>query len=193
MNLSETKIKSLRTKAGISQEELSALTGLSLRTIQRIENGETIARGDSLQRIAKALNVQVEALTIEATSEMQNPALREDQKLLVFLMLSPLSYFIFPLLGIMLPAIIWFIYKDSVREVREVGSKVLQLQFLWLVIFSLVSVYIVTRKLFHQGFPAGVNAIWIIVALYISNACIILGYLVIRLRHLKGRENHALS
>lgn len=35
------KIKSLRNRKGFSQEELAEKTGLSLRTIQRIENGET--------------------------------------------------------------------------------------------------------------------------------------------------------
>jgi transcriptional regulator with XRE-family HTH domain len=41
------RIKELRTRRGFSQEELSERTGLSLRTIQRIENGETEPRGDT--------------------------------------------------------------------------------------------------------------------------------------------------
>ena len=43
------KIKELRTRKGLSQEELSEEAGLSLRTIQRIENGETEPRSDSLK------------------------------------------------------------------------------------------------------------------------------------------------
>ena len=50
-----TKIKDLRKRRGLSQEELAEKSGLSLRTIQRIENGETDPRGDSLRRLAAAL------------------------------------------------------------------------------------------------------------------------------------------
>ena len=35
------RIKNLRNRKGFSQEELSVKTGLSLRTVQRVENGET--------------------------------------------------------------------------------------------------------------------------------------------------------
>lgn len=41
------KIRDLRNRKGFSQEQLSEETKLSLRTIQRIENGESIPRGDT--------------------------------------------------------------------------------------------------------------------------------------------------
>ena len=183
MNVSETKIKSLRAKAGISQEELSALTRLSLRTIQRIENGETIPRGDSLQRIAKALNVEVEALTVDPTPETDPIALKEDQRLVILLMLSPLAYFIFPLLGILLPAIIWLIHKDTVKDISEVGGTVLKLQLIWLVLFAGFFLYIMTGKLLHTGLPDGPKPILVIALLYISNACIVVGHVMIWLKY----------
>jgi len=39
-NLAE-KLKDLRVKKGLSQEQLSEISKLSIRTTQRIENGET--------------------------------------------------------------------------------------------------------------------------------------------------------
>ncbi|RYG02578.1 MAG: XRE family transcriptional regulator, partial [Chitinophagaceae bacterium] len=48
------RIRASRMNLAYSQQELADKTALSLRTIQRIENGETIARGDSLQRVAAA-------------------------------------------------------------------------------------------------------------------------------------------
>ena len=48
------KIKALRISKGYSQEYLSELTNLSLRTIQRIESSETTAGGDRLNRVAQA-------------------------------------------------------------------------------------------------------------------------------------------
>ena len=51
------QIKELRNKQGLSQELLAENSGLSLRTIQRIENGETEPRGDTLKRLAGTLNI----------------------------------------------------------------------------------------------------------------------------------------
>lgn len=49
------KVKELREKNNLSQEELANLSGLSLRTIQRIENGETNPIGDTKRKIISAL------------------------------------------------------------------------------------------------------------------------------------------
>lgn len=54
MELGE-KLKELRTNLNYSQKELSELTGLSLRTIQRIENNEVKPSLYSLKVIGKAL------------------------------------------------------------------------------------------------------------------------------------------
>lgn len=54
-NLSQ-RVKELRINNGLSQEGLAKAAGLSLRTIQRVENRETEPAGDTLKRIATALN-----------------------------------------------------------------------------------------------------------------------------------------
>jgi transcriptional regulator with XRE-family HTH domain len=54
MELGE-RLKELRTNLNYSQKELSELTGLSLRTIQRIENNEVKPSLYSLKVIGKAL------------------------------------------------------------------------------------------------------------------------------------------
>lgn len=51
------KVKKLRKLKGLSQDELSKNSGLSLRTIQRVENGETEPTGETLKRISNALDV----------------------------------------------------------------------------------------------------------------------------------------
>jgi transcriptional regulator with XRE-family HTH domain len=57
-----SRIKELRNRKGLSQEELSEKSGLSLRTIQRIENAETEPLGDSLKRLAMAFDVAPEEI-----------------------------------------------------------------------------------------------------------------------------------
>ena len=117
------KIKALRNRKGFSQEELSEKAGLSLRTIQRIENGETEPRGDSLKRISVALNV--------SSDEILDWAVQEDKGLLTNLNLSALSFLLFPLLGILVPLIIWISKKDKIRGINNIAKDILNFQITW--------------------------------------------------------------
>jgi len=51
------EVKELRKGKALSQEELAKNSGLSLRTIQRVEKGETEPTGETLKRISSALDV----------------------------------------------------------------------------------------------------------------------------------------
>lgn len=55
------KIKRWREERHWSQEHLSEMAGIGLRTLQRIENGDAASR-DSLKALAAAFNVDVAAL-----------------------------------------------------------------------------------------------------------------------------------
>ena len=122
------KIKELRTRLGLSQGELADIAQLNLRTVQRIESGETEPRGDSLKRLANALNVMPNDL-IEWTE-------KEDNSLLVFLNLSALAFIAFPVMGIIVPLIIYMLKKDQVKNINETGRRLLNFQITWcLIIF----------------------------------------------------------
>ena len=51
-----TEIKELRKKEGLTQQDLSEKSGLSIRTIQRIENNEVNPSVYSLRKIGEVLN-----------------------------------------------------------------------------------------------------------------------------------------
>ncbi|MFD2720924.1 helix-turn-helix domain-containing protein [Hymenobacter monticola] len=59
---SAARIQALRKSKGYSQELLAEQSGVSLRTIQRVEQGETVPRGHTVQALAAALDVPLEAL-----------------------------------------------------------------------------------------------------------------------------------
>ena len=120
------KIKELRNRKGFSQEELSEKAGLSLRTIQRIENGETEPRGDTLKRIAVAFEV--------SSDEILDWAVQEDKGFLKSLNLSALSFILFPLLGIMVPLIMWISKKDKIKNVNNIAKDILNFQITWTMI-----------------------------------------------------------
>ncbi|QHI35061.1 hypothetical protein IMCC3317_04070 [Kordia antarctica] len=69
------KLKEIRTLRGMSQEYLAEESRVSLRTIQRIENEESVPTGETIKRISVALDVEMSELlganTIEETSDLK--------------------------------------------------------------------------------------------------------------------------
>ena len=59
------KLKAVRHQSGISQERLSALLGVTKRTIINYENGQTLPPIALLPKIAKLFNVTIGALITE--------------------------------------------------------------------------------------------------------------------------------
>jgi len=56
------KLKELRALRGMSQEYLAEESHVSLRTIQRIENKESAPTGETIKRIAVALDINIKEL-----------------------------------------------------------------------------------------------------------------------------------
>jgi len=76
MKLSE-QLKKMRIDKGLSQEELSEVSNLSLRTIQRLENGESSPREDTIHLLTKALDVPRDYFTeIYQTSNNANEKIK---------------------------------------------------------------------------------------------------------------------
>ncbi len=134
------RVKELRKRNGVSQELLAENSGLSLRTVQRIENGETQPTGDSIKRLSSALNV--------TPNELIDWQIIEDSKALLLLNLSQLCFIAFPLLGILIPLIIWTSKKDKIKDVDNVGKSILNFQISWtLILFLLVIGLFIISKL----------------------------------------------
>ncbi len=57
------RVKELRKRKALSQDDLAKNSGLSLRTIQRVENGDTIPTAETLKRLAVVLDVATNELT----------------------------------------------------------------------------------------------------------------------------------
>ncbi len=128
LNLSQ-RVKDLRNQRGMTQELLAENSGLSLRTIQRIENNETVPRGDSLKRLAFALNT--------TPDEIIDWKMQEDKGYLTLMSLSALGFLFFPILGIIIPLIFWVLKKDKLKNVNELGKSILNFEITWSVLFFL--------------------------------------------------------
>ncbi len=170
------KIKELRLQSGISQYELAEISQLSLRTIQRIENGETAPRGDSVKRISKALNINVEALTVE-TPTISEPLLKENKWVLFLINFSALGFLIYPFLGVIFPMILWIIFKDEIMLANKTGKKVIKSQVIWCILLFIVYFYVFILQLSNLNLPLPKNETVIllfIISLYIFNVLDIL-------------------
>ena len=78
-----TKIKELRKKEGLTQLDLSEKSGLSLRTIQRIENNENKPSVYSLRMIGEVLNYK---FNLKEFNIMRNIFEKENRKYLILIL-----------------------------------------------------------------------------------------------------------
>ncbi|QKJ29158.1 helix-turn-helix domain-containing protein [Mucilaginibacter mali] len=126
-NILGEKIKDLRIGKGYSQDHLSNLAQLSLRTVQRIENGETEARGDTLNRLAKALEVSIDELMGIKLSTGNNNGY------LALINISGLAcmFVSFPLLGILLPVILRLAKKGKIADIDDQVKTIINFQITW--------------------------------------------------------------
>jgi transcriptional regulator with XRE-family HTH domain len=167
------RMKALRLQSGISQDDLAVLTKLSLRTIQRIENGETAPRGDSLKRIAAALQVSVAEFITASHIASTDESLKEDKSILLLLHFAAFGYLITPILGILLPIIIWLIYKDKIKLANKTGKQIIKFQTGWCFVLLLAYGYLFSLKFLHLSLPAPKNGkvVSIVIAvLYVFNS-----------------------
>ena len=141
---SAARILEIRRSKGYSQELLAEQSGVSLRTIQRVEQGETVPRGHTLQALATALDVPLDALRSapEPAPQAQptpppQPAtaltvhLRSDPQFLQLLNLSALCFLVFPFLNLVVPFLLWRKHRHDTEHVAELGRRVLGFQVLW--------------------------------------------------------------
>ncbi|UCA59374.1 helix-turn-helix transcriptional regulator [Chryseobacterium rhizoplanae] len=140
----ENRVKILREKMNMTQNELAEKSGLSLRTVQRIEAG-SILKGFTLKALAQTLNTQPEELVINKKEEINIQRAKR-------INLSALAGLLIPYGGIILPAILTYKTKDLKN--RELGKSIVCIQIIVSVIFSvlmIISPFI--QKIFTFTFP----------------------------------------
>lgn len=160
------KVKEYRGKKGLSQEALADKSRLSHRTIQRIENGESNPSGDTLQRVAEALDLRPD--------ELIDWTIHEDNGFLVFLNLSALSFLIFPILGILVPFIMWTSKKDKLKDVYKVGVDLINFEISWVICLVLLPLSLLLLN--NIGLLQSLSfstVIIVIIAMYVLNIALI--------------------
>lgn len=119
-----SKLKKIREKFNLTQQELSEKSGISVRTIQRIESG-TDPKGQTLKILARTLAVnESEFLREEKIPDSINSSL------LKVINLSSLPFVIIPPVNILLPLLLMFVKK----QFNPLAKQVVSVQIVWTVI-----------------------------------------------------------
>ena len=71
------RIRQIREARGWSQIKLGEMSGLAGPTINRIENGHRVGRGDTLKRIAEALDVTMDDLISDISTEVATATIND--------------------------------------------------------------------------------------------------------------------
>ncbi|HLP75158.1 MAG TPA: helix-turn-helix domain-containing protein [Bacteroidales bacterium] len=107
------KISEIRKRKGLSQESLSDLAKINLRTLQRIEKGESEPLGNTLKRLCGVLEINIE--------DILDYGKVEDNKFLLIFYISVMSFLIIPLGNLLVPMILWITKRDKITDLNRKG------------------------------------------------------------------------
>ena len=162
MNEIGEKIKELRKKKGLSQEELAELAKVNLRTIQRIEKNESEPRGKTLNLICEVLEINIE--------DILDYGKLNDSNFLFFYHLSVISFLVIPIGNIILPLILWLTKKDKIIGLNEVGKNLINFQIIWTILTFTSVIGYAFLKIVH--IDQNIYLPIIFISLYIANLII---------------------
>lgn len=153
-----SELKKIREKQNLTQEELAEKSGISVRTIQRIEAG-TIPKGYTLKTLAESLGVAPnDLLTSETIREEividEVILATEDENDLLFnsglikiINLSSLPFTWLPIANFLPPLLIMLFTKEKSQIVKQIIS----LQIFLAVVFPVIFMLIVLLKLGRES------------------------------------------
>lgn len=172
-------LKRVREGQHLTQEELSLNSGISVRTIQRIESG-VLPKGHTLKALAKALQVSENDLlgnpdvnedtvfvstTADTNSvESENMLTQIDIPKIKLINLSSILFVLLPPLNIIAPLVLSRLLKQNNTIVKQIIS----LQILWIILAPIVFILGILLKL-GSSFTIG-----LIACIALSNVLLIL-------------------
>ncbi|WP_298895727.1 helix-turn-helix domain-containing protein [uncultured Psychroserpens sp.] len=119
-------LKEFRKAKNYTQEELAKQSGISIRTIQRIEKGLTKGSPHTLKALAKTLDVESSDIIVLAD---ENNTANNDSRKLKLMNFSILSVLLIPFGNIILPTIFFLLHKSN-THVNSIGRRILSIQII---------------------------------------------------------------
>jgi transcriptional regulator with XRE-family HTH domain len=173
------KITEARKYKGLTQEELADRAGVTVRTIQRIESGDTVPRNFTVKAIAQSLDLPFEEL-IAANGNALSPEAKPDEEddihFLKTLNLSSFTYLVIPYVHFLIPSRLLKNRKEASPVVRTIARKIIRRQIYWVIALHLAFFAVLAYNL---GIAASfdkqpINYLWPFFSMYFLNAVIII-------------------
>lgn len=151
-----SNLTTIRQRLNLTQEELSERSGVSIRTIQRIEAGAP-PKGYTLKMLAGALEID-EAILLEDAGAGEVI----DHRVLKMMNLSALPFILFPPLNTLAPLLIMLVKKESGPVAKKIVS--IQLVGTLLAALLLVTIFILNDWFAVQSrFIMIIPIVWVLV------------------------------
>lgn len=196
MSLSN-KVSEHRKKKGLTQEELASRTNVTVRTIQRIESGESQPRSFTLKAIADALEIPFETLMTEETQpELPAAPLHEAERaesshhFLRMFCFSCFSYLVLPYVHFLIPVKVLKKHHMLPSPVVKFAQKIIRGQIQWTIGFHLLLLLTLAYNVLQARYGSReflISYLWIILGMYLLNALII-GYGLRQANRVSGKE-----
>ncbi|SDF15591.1 helix-turn-helix domain-containing protein [Epilithonimonas hungarica] len=161
-----SKLATYRRNKGLSQEQLSELSGVSVRTIQRIEKGTVEAHLTTLKLLAECLDVKTEDLLKPEEASLTLEEIKKPGKIVPLYQILALAGLFFPILNIILPAVLWWMKKDELPEYDSTGKETINFQI------SITMLFIPAIVLMVYEFPIGFSLVLLIYIYALVLTCI---------------------
>lgn len=162
-------LKVIREQEGYTQTDLASKTGLSLRTIQRLEGSNKVPKGYTLTALAEQFNMepsvlQAKYLNVKRSRDSEISTIR-------IINLSILSFLGIPFGNLILPFIIWRNNRNS-QLIDDVGRRIVNFQILFSLCISLV--LILTPFTIAKLFPGTPIMLIIFLLAYLFNIVVVI-------------------
>jgi len=167
--MEKSKVRIIRERLGYTQSYLAEQTNLSIRTIHRVESGQTVPKGHTLKVLAEALGIDKNELLKQ--EPILKPLSQKEELKLKLINLSALCFIGIPFGNIFIPMLIW---KKNKKHpfVDDIGRKIISFQIIWTLCSSLL---LIISPFFQHLFFENINLILILGLLAVCiNVCFIL-------------------
>ena len=185
MELYQT-IVAARKRKGLTQEQLADAAGLTVRTIQRIESGESTPRAYTLKTLASALDIHFENLASGVDESKHIPVAvastpapldaEEGKHFLQVVGLSCFSYLVIPMVHFLVPALLIKKNRHQNPKIIAFARRLVRAQLYWmaglLVLLLVTLAYNLTRAAYFEKTRL-INYLWPFLFMYLLNAFLI--------------------
>lgn len=149
-------LKQFRKIKQLSQQDLSEESGISVRTIQRIENNLSKGSPYIIKSLCKSLQIEIDDLEVnnvqpeshETNSENVADSFEEVSfekqiyiRQLKLINISSMLVLLFPLLNLLFPSILYWKLRKSLNSQAD-ALKILSFQILWSLLTLLLMIFI---------------------------------------------------